>query len=184
MRLARVTAPGVFALSLFAAQPCLEAQPAGRVPRIGYLCCPPCGGPRHKAFVESLEEFGYVDGRAITLVYPRYPASELTDVERLPKLAVDLAQQRVDVMFAARDVLGAQAAKQPTQTIPIVVAVAGDPVKLGLVASLARPGGNLTGITYLEDQLVFKQIELLKEIAPQLARVGALVDSADSASSE
>jgi putative tryptophan/tyrosine transport system substrate-binding protein len=184
MRLARVTVPAVFALSLFAAQPCLEAQPAGRVPRIGYLCSPPCAGPRHKAFVESLEEFGYVDGRTITLVYPRYPASEPTDVERLPELAVDLAQQRVDVIFAARDVLGAQAAKLATQTIPIVVAVAGDPVKQGLVASLARPGGNLTGITYLEDQLVFKQIELLKEIAPQLARVGALVDSADSASSE
>jgi ABC-type uncharacterized transport system substrate-binding protein len=159
-----------------------EAQPAGKLPRIGYLCTPPCGGPRHKAFVESLAEFGYVDGRTIALVYPRYSADEPTDVDRLPELAVDLAQQKVDVIFAARDVVGARAAKQATRTIPIVVAVAGDPVKLGLVASLARPGGNVTGITYLEDQLVPKQIELLKELVPQLARVGALVDSADSSS--
>jgi putative ABC transport system substrate-binding protein len=96
-------------------------------------------------------------------------------------IAAELVRQKVDVIFAAGDVFAARAAKQATATIPIVMAVSGDPVKLGLVASLARPGGNLTGITYLEDELVAKQIELLKEVVPTLSRVGALVDSADPA---
>jgi putative ABC transport system substrate-binding protein len=114
-----------------------------------------------------------VDGRSITIVYPRE-----TTYDRLEEAAAELVRLKVDVIFAAQD---ARAAKQVTRTIPIVMAVSGDPVSLGLVASLARPGGNLTGITYLDDELVAKQMEFLKEIIPTLSRIGALVDSADPA---
>ena len=141
---------------------------------MGYLCTYPCSGPRYEAFVQSLEALGYVNGRTITLVYPPYAIYGATDTHnlaRLPDVAAELVKQKVDVIFAAGDVFAAQAAKQTTRTIPIVMAVSGDPVKLGLIASLARPGGNLTGITYLEDELVAKQIELLKEVVPTLSRV-------------
>jgi putative ABC transport system substrate-binding protein len=158
------------------------AQPAGKVPRVGYLCTYPCGGPRQQTFVQSLEALGYVNGRTITLVYPPYAPYGATDIHnlaRFPDVAAELVKQKVDVIFAAGGVLAAQVAKQATQTIPIVMAVSGDPVKLGLIASLARPGGNLTGITYLEDELVAKQIELLRDMIPTLSRVGILVDSTD-----
>lgn len=168
-------------LGVFVAPAAASAQSAGKLPRVGYLCTYPCGGPRYQAFVDSREALGYVNGRSITLVYPGYAATEPQTLDRLPVIAAELVRQKVDVIFAAGDVFAARAAKQATATIPIVMAVSGDPVKLGLVASLARPGGNLTGITYLEDELVAKQIELLKEVVPTLSRVGALVDSADPA---
>jgi putative tryptophan/tyrosine transport system substrate-binding protein len=157
-----------------------EAEPAGRVPRIGYLCPSPCGGPRRVAFVDALRQLGYVDGRNIAIVYPRYSASEPNDVARLPEVAAQLIRQEVDIIFAAGwGNLAARAARSATRTIPVVVAVPGDPVRLGLVASLARPGGNVTGVTYLEDVLVVKALELLKEVVPAVSRVGALMDEAD-----
>jgi putative ABC transport system substrate-binding protein len=180
MRFPRTTAMVI--LAIVSALPSAEAQPAGRLPRIGYLCTYPCGDPRYQAFVESLESLGYVNGRTITLVYPRYDITERNDLGQLPDIAAKLVREKVDLIFAAGDVLAARAAQQATRTIPIVMAISGDPVKLGLIPSLARPGGNLTGITYLEDELVGKQIELLKEIVPTLSRVGVLVDSADPAS--
>ena len=171
-------------LALLAAPLAVEAQPSGKVPRIGYLCTHPCGGPRHQAFVQSLEALGHVDGRTMTLVYPRDTFTEVNDLGRLPEMAAELIQRKVDVTFAVGDVLAARAAQQASSRIPIVMAVAGDPVKLGLVRSLARPGGNVTGITYIEDQLAPKQFELLKEVVPALSRVGALVDASDPASSQ
>jgi putative ABC transport system substrate-binding protein len=152
----------------------VDAQP---IPRIGYLCAVTCAGPRWTAFVESLAALGYVDGRSTAIVY----SPETTDIDRLQEAAADLVRLKVDVIFAAGDVQAARAAQQATHTIPIVMAVSGDPVGLGLIASLARPGANLTGITYLEDELGAKQIELLKEVVPTLSRVGALVDSGDAA---
>ena len=180
----RVVVVAALALALLAAPLVTSAQPVGKVPRLGYLCTYPCGLPRDQAFVQSLEALGYVNGRTITLVYPPYAPygpSDTHNLARLPEVAAGLVKQNVDVIFAAGGVLAAQAAQQATRTIPIVMAVSGDPVKLGLIASLARPGGNPTGITYLEDELVAKQIELLKEVIPTLSRVGALVDSADPA---
>ena len=179
MRLARLAAAAILTLALLAAPLAGECQPAGKVPRIGYLCTFPCGGPRYQAFVQGLEALGYVDGRTMTLLYPRDTATEVNDLGRLPEMAAELIQRKVDVIFAAGDVFAARAAEQAAPTIPIVMAVSGDPVKLGLISSLARPGGNITGITYLEDQLIPKQIELLKEVVPELSRVGALVDAAD-----
>ena len=178
--LRRTVLPVGLILVLIVAPAVAEAQRA--VPRIGYLCTFPCGGPRYQAFVESLEALGYVNGRSITLVYPAYPVTEPQSLDRLPAVAAELVRQRVDVIFAAGDAFAARAAKQATPTIPIVMAVSGDPVKLGIVASLARPGGNVTGITYVEDELILKHIELLKDVVPTLSRVGALVDGADPAS--
>jgi ABC-type uncharacterized transport system substrate-binding protein len=169
------------ALSLLGVPLDAETQTARKVPSIGYLCTYPCGGPRYQAFVDSLEALGYVNGRTVDLIYPGYATSEPQDLNQLSVIAADMVRKKVDLIFAAGDVFAARAAKQATSTIPIVMAISGDPVKLGLVTSLARPGGNLTGITYLEDEIVAKQIELLKEIVPALSRVGVLVDSADPA---
>ena len=172
MRL-RLTSLATLALALLALPLGVAPQP---IPRVGYLCTFACTGPRWSAFLESLEALGYVDGRSIAIVYPHE-----TTAARLKEAADELVRLKVNLIFAAQDALAARAAKQATGTIPIVMAVSGDPVGLGLVASLARPGGNVTGITYLEDELVAKQMELLKEIIPTLSRIGALVDSADPA---
>jgi hypothetical protein len=148
MRLARLTASATLVATLLTLSLPVRPQP---IPRLGYLCPFACTGPRWSAFLESLETLGYVDGRSITIVYPRE-----TTYDRLEEAAAELVRLKVDVIFAAQDVQAARAAKQATRATPIVMAVSGDPVGLGLVASLARPGGNLTGITYVEDELVVK----------------------------
>jgi putative tryptophan/tyrosine transport system substrate-binding protein len=179
MSVTRLSLAWMAVVALLATPLAGEAQTARKVPSIGYLCTYPCGGPRYQAFVDSLEALGYVNGRTVDLVYPGYASTEPQDLNQLSVIAADMVRKKVDVIFAAGDVFAARAAKQATSTIPIVMAISGDPVKLGLVTSLARPGGNLTRITYLEDELVAKQIELLKEVLSTLSRVGALVDSAD-----
>jgi len=122
------------------------------------------------AFVQGLRDLGWVDGRNIVIEH----RSAEGNVDRLPDLAADLVRVKVDVILTG-STPAAVAAKNVTGTIPIVMGTSGDPVRLGLVASLARPGGNVTGLAYDEDlQTIAKMLELLKETIPNVRRVGVL----------
>ncbi len=123
----------------------------------------------HEALQQGLRELGYVEGKNIVIEY-RWAEGKF---ERLADLAADLARLKVDVIVAP-STLDALAAQRATKTIPIVMALSTDPVGTGLVASLARPGGNITGFTTLSPELNGKRLELLMETLPKLARVGAL----------
>lgn len=149
------------------------AQQPKYVPRIGFLVTGSIESPEARAslnaFGQGLREHGYIAGQNV-LVEVR--AADLK-VERFPALASELVRLKVDLIVASNS-LAAQAAQQATTTIPIVVPVMGDPVGDGLVASLARPGGNITGLTFLGPQLVPKRLALLKEALPTSLRVAAL----------
>ena len=147
----------------------LEA--AATVPRIGYVGAgsPATAGHHVQAFVQGLRKLGYVEGQNIVIEY-RWAEGKL---ERLPALVADLVRLRVDVMVSSATP-AIQAAKEQTSTIPIVMAGITDPVGLGLVAGLARPGGNITGLTHLSPDLSGKRLELLKEVVPRLFRVAVL----------
>ena len=150
-----------------------EAQPAAKVPRIGYLVTGSLESPETRvaldAFRQGLRERGYVEGQNILIEYRAADGK----IERFPGLATELARLKVDVILAA-NTPAARAVQQATTTIPIVVPVIGDPVGDGLVASLARPGGNITGLTFLGPELVPKRLELLKQALPKVSRVAAL----------
>jgi len=143
------------------------AQQAPKVPRIGVLW-PTSPSPRIDEFRAGLRELGYVEGRTIEIEY-RYAKG---DLDRLPELAAELVQLKVDVIVAL-NTFAARPARDATGTIPIVM-VSGDPVGTGLVASLARPGRNVTGLSFFSPELGAKQLELLKELLPGLTRVGIL----------
>jgi ABC-type uncharacterized transport system substrate-binding protein len=132
-------------------------------------------GNRLRGFRRGLEEGGYTEGRTVAVEY----LWGENRMDRLPVLAADLAHRNVDVIVASGGISGAFAAKAVTATIPIVFLAAQDPVKLGLVSSLARPGGNLTGINFFNTELAAKQFELLREILPKPTRIAVLVDPAD-----
>jgi putative ABC transport system substrate-binding protein len=159
-------------LILLAGARLADAQSAGDVRRIGYLSNTTLAGNRLllEAFVEGLRDRGWIEGRNVAIEY-RWAEGR---PERLPGLAAELVRLKVDVIVT----LGTPpsvAAKQATQTIPIVMVSAADPVRLGLVASLARPGGNVTGTSYDVELEVFgKQLELFKEMLPGLRRVAIL----------
>jgi putative ABC transport system substrate-binding protein len=163
---------------LLAAPLAVGAQQADRVYRIGILGNVPLSDPGSArlwgAFADGLRDLGYVDGRNITLEN----LSSEGQYERLPTLAADLVRHKVDVIVAPA-VQNVMAAKQVTQTIPIVMVSVGDPVGNGLVASLARPGGNVTGTSFLTSALVGKQLELLKQITPHVSRLAFLVNPAN-----
>jgi putative tryptophan/tyrosine transport system substrate-binding protein len=148
-----------------------EAQQAAKVPRIGILelGSPSASADSHKAFQEGLRELGYVEGKNMILEY-RYAGGKLA---LLPELATDLVRLKVDAMVT-RSTAAIRAAKNASKTIPIVFAAAGAPVEDGLVSSLARPGGNVTGLALLSAELDGKKIELLKEAVPKVTRVGFL----------
>ncbi len=151
-----------------------RAQPAGKVPRIGYLSVEravPGLFHSHDPVFDGLHERGYADGRNIVIEY-RYAAGK---VEQLPLLAAELAALPVDLILAI-STPAARAALAATRTIPIVFARVGDPVGNGLVASLARPGGNATGVTVFTAQLADKRIEALKDALPGLSRLAVLHD--------
>jgi putative ABC transport system substrate-binding protein len=148
-----------------------EAQQAGKVPRIGILPPGPISERMHlwEAFRQGLRELGYVEGQNITLVFP----SGEVKPEQLPHFAAELVSLKVDVIVASTTA-AAQAAMSATRTIPIVMPVAADPVGTGLVASLARPGGNVTGLTTIASDLSGKRLELLKEVVPGVSRIAVL----------
>jgi len=163
---------------LLSAVPLAEAQQqAGKVPRIGYLSPVVLSDLySREAFEQGLRGLGYVIGKNILIEY-RYSEGK---VERLPELAEELVRLKVDV-FVTIGTPAAQAAKTATTTIPIVMGLTSDPVGAGLVASLARPGGNVTGLSTVSLDLSGKRLELLKETIPKVSRIAVLYDPNDPA---
>ncbi len=152
---------------------CLSAeghQPA-KLRQIGFLCPAKCGQVEHDGFRDGLSELGYIEGRDIPIT--RRAAESNTD--RLPGLAAEVVGLKADVIVTA-STPAISALKEATNAIPIVFASAGDPVASGLVASLAKPGGNVTGVTILSPELSGKRLELLKETVPPLSRVAVLIN--------
>jgi putative tryptophan/tyrosine transport system substrate-binding protein len=158
--------------------PCLpaEAEQTKKVPRIGFLSTASLSSlaPRLDAFCQGLRELGYVEGKNIVIEY----RSAEGKLDRLPELAAELVDLKVDCIFAAGG-SPTRVAKQATNTIPIVMGNPGDPVQAGFVTSLARPGGNVTGLTSISTDLAGKRLELLKETVPKATRVAVMWNSAD-----
>jgi putative ABC transport system substrate-binding protein len=153
--------------------PCwsIQAQPPGKVFRIGFLDPSTAAGSAVlvDAFRQELSKLGWVEGKNIAIEY-RFAEQKN---ERLPELAADLVRLKVDLIVVT-SVVPALAAKKATTSIPIVMTTSTDPVGAGLVVSLARPGGNITGNSGLSDELGTKRLEVLKDAVPRLARVGLL----------
>ena len=163
----RRTFIGTLAGGILASPLAAFAQQPTKVPRIGVI-----GGqdaPAWEGFRQGLRELGYVDGRNVTIDW-RWSGG---NAERLPTLATDLVQLKVDIIVVA-GTQATRAAKQATSTIPIVMAVSGNSDKIGLVESLARPGGNITGLSNVAADLTGKRLQYLKEIAPKVSRVAVL----------
>jgi ABC-type uncharacterized transport system substrate-binding protein len=173
----RVWLVALLAGFLFTAPLAAEAQAPAKVPRIGFLTSlsPTESAISLESFRQGLRELGYVDGKTIAIEF-RFAEHR---PERLPALAADLVRLKVDVIVTGGPP-APEAAKQATSTIPIVFAVTGDPVAEGLVARLARPGGNITGLATIAADLVAKQLELLKEVAPRISRVAVLQNPSNS----
>lgn len=160
----------ISALGMLTAPLPTDAQQAAKIHRIGVLAGG--GGLQVEAFRQGLRERGYVEGRNITI--------ELRDAEgkldRLPALAAELVRLKVDVIVVQSNP-AVIALKQATQTIPIVMAVVGDPVGAGFVASLAKPGGNITGLSNQHEETSGKRLSLLKELNPKISHVAVLRNS-------
>jgi putative tryptophan/tyrosine transport system substrate-binding protein len=165
-------------LSFLAAPLQADAQPSAKVATIGYLSMAggaPGGAPLAESFRQGLQDLGYVEGKTIAIVY----RSAEGKPERLPALAAELVQLPVDVIFAQSGQV-AEAVKDTTTTIPIVMVSGADPVAIGLVASLARPGGNITGLSLMSAELAGKRLQLLKEASGGLGRVAVLWNARDA----
>jgi ABC-type uncharacterized transport system substrate-binding protein len=149
-----------------------DAQQTGKVVRIGYLDSSTASGSAVlvKAFLEELSKLGWIEGKNFTI---EYRFGENKGPERRPELAADLVRLKVDLIVVS-GITAALPAKKATTTIPIVMATSTDPVGTGLVASLARPGGNVTGLAGLTPELNTKRLEILKDVVPKLTRVGLL----------
>ena len=177
----KTPAPILVAVILLAVAVIAEAQQPKKVPRIGYLSTtdPATDSARAEGIRLALRERGYIEGQNIAIEY-RYAEGRS---DREPGLAAELVRLKVDIIVVASGDVTIQAAKNATKTIPIVMMGLGsDPVKAGHVESLARPGGNVTGITALNRELGGKRLELLKEAVPKLSRVAVLYDPANPAS--
>ncbi len=173
----RTTAGLIVALALLAAPLAADAQQPGKVPRIGFLWASSPSDPASQRYREvfrrGLRDLGYIEGQNIAIE----SRSAEGKYDRLPGLAAELVRLQVDVIVAVG--AAAPAAKQATTTTPIVMVGAGAAVEAGLVASLARPGGNITGLTQMLPELTAKRLELLKEAVPKVSRVAVLWNSAN-----
>jgi ABC-type uncharacterized transport system substrate-binding protein len=168
---------GAVAAFILAISHLSHAQQPTKIPRIGYLSTfdPATESTRAEAIQQALRERGYIEGQNIAIEY-RYVEGK---PDRAPELAAELVRLKVDIIVVAGGATYVRTAKNATKTIPIVMVGGGDdPVEAGLVDSLARPGGNVTGITNLNRELGAKRLELLKEAVPKLARVAVLYDPA------
>ena len=148
-----------------------HAQQPAKIPRIGFLSTPSLSiiSPRIEAFGQGLRELGYVEGKNIVIEW----RSAEGKLDRVPALAAELVRLKVDVIVTG-GATDTRAAKEATNTIPIVMAQDSDPVGSGFVASLARPGGNITGLSTLAPEVSGKRLELLKDILPKLSRVAVM----------
>ena len=163
----------LIAVTLLAVGVIAEAQQPKKIPRIGYVSESGDAnnpGATFEAFRRGLRDIGYIEEKNI-LIEPRYAEGK---TERVPRLVAELVQLKVDVLVVV-STPAVRAARQATKTIPIVMVTTVDPVTAGLIDSLARPGGNVTGLTLLTSDLNGKRLELLKEIAPKISRVGFLL---------
>jgi putative tryptophan/tyrosine transport system substrate-binding protein len=151
----------------------VEAQQTKKVPRIGYLSGRLGIESQEKAFQEGLRVLGYIEGQNLIMEW-RFAKGKS---ERYPELAAELVRLKIDCMVTQGQ-RPTRAAKEATRTIPIVMANAGDPIQQGFIASLARPGGNITGLTAISADLAGKRLELLKETFPKVSRVGLVLDPA------
>ncbi len=172
----RRTFIGTLAGGLLPAPLAAEAQQAKTIPRIGFLASSSVERerPRLAAFQQGLRELGYLEGKTL-FIEQRYAGGQF---EKLPELAAELAGLKVDVLVVS-GAPAAHAAKKATSVIPIVMTNAADPVGTGLVASLARPGGNVTGVSDFNAGVVAKRLELLKEVVPSASRVAVLLNPAN-----
>src|SRR5262245_33890750 len=152
------------------------------MPIIGFLSTVSPDGyeDRVGAFRQGLKEAGYVEGENVAIEY-RWAENKL---DRLPALAAELARRKVSVISASGGTAGAIAAKALNTRIPVVFGIPEDPVKLGLVASLARPGGNMTGVNFFAGEVLAKRLELLRELVPEASRVAVFVNQANAARAE
>jgi putative tryptophan/tyrosine transport system substrate-binding protein len=153
-------------------------QPA--IPVVGLVYSGSPDAPRIAAFHKGLNEAGYVEGQDVTVEYHWLDGR----FDRLPSLIADIVRRRVSVIATPGGNLAAQMAKSVTTTIPIVFSVGEDPMKLGLVASLARPGGNATGVNFFAQEITAKRLGLLHELVPKAVRMAVLVNPANSSTAE
>jgi len=149
------------------------AQPVGSIPRVGFVTLTGPPSPFADAFRQGLHELGWIDGQNV-LVQWRFAQGQ---ERRIPSYLAEFVRLKVDVIVAGGGVPAARAAKQATNTIPIVFPAAADPVESGLVASLARPGGNVTGLSMLDPEVTAKRVQLLKDAFPKALRVAVVHDS-------
>ncbi len=174
MKLTRAAPTVALVLGILAASLTSEAQQPRKIPVVGYIwnSSEALAAANVAAFRQGLKELGYVEGQDVTVV-SRYADGQF---ERLPALVKELIEAKPDVIVVAGP-QASRAVKQATDTLPVVMAVISDPVAEGLVQSLARPGGNLTGIAFQNTELAAKRLELLKRVIPRATRIAALSDS-------
>ena len=164
---------GLLVVVLFAPSCPAGAQLPAKIPRIGYLVLSPLTeppSPERAAFLDGLRELGWIESKTVAIEY----RSAKWNPELFEDLAEELARLKVDVIVTAGGDTAPKAARRATRTIPIVMAASGDPVSEGLVASLARPGGNVTGVSLMAPEISAKRLELLKEAAPRVTRLAVL----------
>ena len=176
MRLRSAGLPLLFIFGLLAVPLAAEAQPVGKVPVIGFLesTTAAMGEPTREAFRQALQQHGWVEGRNVIIEYRSAEGRN----ERFPEMAAEVVRLNVNVIVVAGEPM-IIAARQATTTIPIVMAAVGDPVGRGFVASLARPGGNITGVSNMAVEMTGKWVELLKEAVPKAMKVAALRNPAN-----
>jgi putative ABC transport system substrate-binding protein len=163
---------GTMASGLLAAPLAVEAQPAGKMPKVGILIVGSAPDPLLEAFRRGLRDLGYTEDQNVVIA-PRFAHGK---PERYPALVGELLDLKVDVLVAGGGIAGARAATVATKTVPIVTPVMSDPVGSGVIVNLGHPGGNITGLSMLNTETTTKRLQLLREVFPNIARLAVLHD--------